>query len=529
MPLVEVLSLPGIHIRDRSEYNTKFETGSSALHEWNIVGRPVELMADISLAKCWIDECVQTHEDCSQPRHTRLPSRVLDLRPPKDTLDLRLLASDGRHGRYATLSHCWGTSQPLKLTSATFNEFQNKISYLSLPKTFQDAVAATRLLGLRYLWIDSLCIKQDSKADWEEQCSKMAQVYKDSYVTLAGPAASSCNSGFLDTRPTPVQAWLEISDGKKSDKIVLSHPGVIQEFWRLGPEPNSPWSKRGWILQERLLSHRVLYFGSNIMYFECLTNLRFENCYYPTTWNYGEIGIVEKVAIGQLITHSECLKYWTKLVSTYSEMFLTRPTDKLPALSGLASELQRITKDRYLAGMWQEGICSQLAWMVPAWVWGKPHITLSSDYTAPSWSWAAAKHQVNIGSQDIIRSESGFEILNSWVALTGLDPFGQVKDGYIEVRGKLQSFVVRKLPHEPPTGLHSLYVQSGDAQSPRLAMYNPDIASIIPESGFNVLLLYLGEYSNGNVAALGIEPIDSHYNIRGLDWLVLILIVGTAD
>jgi hypothetical protein len=75
------------------------------------------------------------------------------------------------------------------------------IPFESLQKTFKDAVTVTHQLGFRYLWIDSLCIIQDSVADWEQECVNRIQIYQNSTVTVAGPAAANSDAGFLD-RPS---------------------------------------------------------------------------------------------------------------------------------------------------------------------------------------------------------------------------------------------------------------------------------------------------------------------------------------
>lgn len=67
----------------------------------------------------------------------------------------------------------------------------------SMPQNFRDAVKLTRLLGIRYLWIDPLCILQDSKEDWEREGLKINDVYKYSYVTVAATSASAAYDGFL--------------------------------------------------------------------------------------------------------------------------------------------------------------------------------------------------------------------------------------------------------------------------------------------------------------------------------------------
>jgi hypothetical protein len=211
-----------------------------------------------------------------------------------------------------------------------------------------------RLRDLKLSLMGALSMLRGCKRDWEEQCTEMRRIYKDLFVTLAGPAASDCHSGFLDARQDSSHTTLQASDSENSSEVILSYSGVSEDLCDLMPEPNSVLSKRAWVLQERLLSSRVLYFGTKRMYLECFTNVRFDNCHYPINWKYELIDMVEKLSIDQLGTHLKCFEYWTGLVQTYSETNLTKTTDRLPALSGLASEFQRVTKARYLAGIWRE-------------------------------------------------------------------------------------------------------------------------------------------------------------------------------
>jgi hypothetical protein len=67
-----------------------------------------------------------------------------------------------------------------------------------LPRTFQDAVLVTRRLGVKYLWIDSLCIIQDDVEDWQTESGKMADIYSDAYLVIGANRSADCNGGFLD-------------------------------------------------------------------------------------------------------------------------------------------------------------------------------------------------------------------------------------------------------------------------------------------------------------------------------------------
>src|SRR5579859_3012160 len=123
----------------------------------------------LSLAKQWLESCLTQH----QPRLTTefFPDRVLDV-GSKGEPNIALRSSPWTAEcllPYATLSYCWGAAEHLKLQAGTMQKFQDGISLTELPKTMQEAIELTRELDLRFLWIDSLCIVQDSVDDWRAQ------------------------------------------------------------------------------------------------------------------------------------------------------------------------------------------------------------------------------------------------------------------------------------------------------------------------------------------------------------------------
>jgi len=138
------------------------------------------------------------HASCQSERIPRLPARVLELVGPTQ---VRLhVSKQNEAARYACLSHCWGSVQPLKTTRETIENFQRSIPWQDLPQTFRDAITVVDQLGLKYLWIDSLTIVQDDIEDWRLEGSKMAEIYRNSYVTISATSASCSNSGlFFDT------------------------------------------------------------------------------------------------------------------------------------------------------------------------------------------------------------------------------------------------------------------------------------------------------------------------------------------
>lgn len=133
----------------------------------------------------------------------RLPTRVLDLRPPNFNdpsyleSDLCLLETAGQVGRYATLSYSWGGYNETRTLRDNYIERKHRIPFKPLPLVFQQAVKVTRGLGIRYLWIDALCIIQEDAEDWSREGARMFEIYGMSTVRLAVTDSSNPTESFF--------------------------------------------------------------------------------------------------------------------------------------------------------------------------------------------------------------------------------------------------------------------------------------------------------------------------------------------
>ncbi|OBT71298.1 hypothetical protein VF21_09943 [Pseudogymnoascus sp. 05NY08] len=122
---------------------------------------------NFNVAKSWLSVCHKNHQETCVPiQPTTLPDRVLDVGDLEGSEDLQLLETYGTQGVYLTLSHSWGDpAEVLQTKTENLPQMIKHIEFSAMPNTFQDAVTITRKLGYRYLWIDSLCILQDSRTD----------------------------------------------------------------------------------------------------------------------------------------------------------------------------------------------------------------------------------------------------------------------------------------------------------------------------------------------------------------------------
>ncbi len=151
-----------------------------------------------------------------------------------------------------------------------------------MPRNFQDAVTITRLLGLRYLLIDALCIIQDSEADMKRELERMDWIYSHAYVTVAATSSISNKDGFLQCPLAMNNSAVRVSlpfcsrTGTRFEAslYVQVSDGHVNRF-----EKNvdcSQWNNRGWTFQERFLSKRILHFGEDQIYFECHSSYKTE-------------------------------------------------------------------------------------------------------------------------------------------------------------------------------------------------------------------------------------------------------------
>ena len=135
--------------------------------------------ACVSLACQWLDDCLQSHTICSGLSATgsTWPTRLIEIDKTQDLLvaRIRLVADLPSKPEYLALSHCWGDHKFRNLTLGTLSSFQNKVDLDKLPLTFQHALGLTYRLGLRHIWIDSLCIVQDDQNDWWHESQRMGQ------------------------------------------------------------------------------------------------------------------------------------------------------------------------------------------------------------------------------------------------------------------------------------------------------------------------------------------------------------------
>jgi hypothetical protein len=400
----------------------------------------------------WLHACSEHHPHCCLNDTPILPTHVVDIQ----TMSL-YTSPPGETAQYTALSYRWGGDQPFRTTRDSFSAKLGCISTASMPKTLQDAVFITRQLGIRYLWIDSLCIIQDDPLDMARELSTMHTVYKNATIVIAAEFPTNVHQGFLKQ---PMEEAI---------KLPFGHEGGVEGMVHVGPDPNTAkyeaLNTRAWVFQETILARRLLIYSQKGVTWSCISDHIQSNCFEPHTMNVlveqirasrgalghpdlrGTYGFIDRVPKKDGIESVlDLLHTWHHLVEEYTPLELTFSHDRLPALAGIAREFQSMINDRYVAGLWADDMDRQLAWSRnPRGVFGFEAVFHPSsahrptESQAPSWSWASVTCGVTFskhyGPYD---QPLGVQILACHVEpLYEQAPFGRVKSGSLELEAFL--------------------------------------------------------------------------------------------
>jgi hypothetical protein len=375
----------------------------------------------LKIAEGWLERCLEHHNKCENAEFSAdaqwYPRRLLDLSGPGQRLILT--EEEKLEERYATLSHCWGPNPAICcLTAENLHEMKQDIPTELLTKTFRDAVVATKMLKIRYLWIDSLCIMQSgtgSAEDWQEHAIAMRRIYTNALVNIgAARAASGSDGAFVlrtDTflRPCHVLCkWpADFSQTVSADCF-----WTIRKSWRHQSHGvrTLPLYTRGWVVQERFLAPRVLHFARDRIFWECrelgLVEESFpggfqDSCpWYESSvsWPFDLSDAAHEQSLpgekDKIKTVSDPVwARWQEMINEYTGCDLSFPEkDILIALAGIAEKFGEHYDHQYVAGSFRQHLPFDLLWQNKG--------ERSEEFRAPSWSWASIDGQVQFPDGD---------------------------------------------------------------------------------------------------------------------------------
>ncbi|KAK0130468.1 hypothetical protein ONS96_000987 [Cadophora gregata f. sp. sojae] len=324
----------------------------------------------LAISKFWHDNCETTHQKCNRSIHSTFkPTRIVDLTATRPLL--RTFKDEESISKYATLSHCWGLNHLPMLTKDMLISYHKEIPDIAISQTIRDAMQIALYLGYHYIWIDSLCIIQDDEEDWKRESASMSMVYGNSGINISAAGAIDGTIGCFFPRNPNFLDKITIVSGKR--EIQYTSLPLRFDDWLLD---TMPLMKRGWAIQERILARRTLHFAQSQLFWEC----RHLHACESIPHSYHKRGRVTRISLNGV----ESVQLWKGIVQDYSECRLTKITDKLVAISGLAQAIQSDISCRYVAGLWMTRIENQLCWCGVDLCKQRPDC-----YTAPTWSWAS--------------------------------------------------------------------------------------------------------------------------------------------
>ena len=350
----------------------------------------------------WLNLCL-SHSKCSETasgttrfnaQDVPLPTRCIEITPE----NLFLRETSGLRGSYVTLSHRWDKdTERSKTTPSSHDHRKSGRGFDDLPKSFQDAILITRRLGIRYIWIDSICIIQsgDDGADWRKEATEMAQYYQHSILTISATGTSE-REGMLVPRPKGAFKSLLRLPYRDAKNIQKEHFYIYKPHQRSSPlyinsVRESELLSRGWVFQEWFLSRRIIYFTPHEIFFECQTELPKSERQQTINVRPGKDLVVK---MNSQLTQSAGFDSWYNIVESYSGTHLTMSSkDRVIAISGIAREFREMIKGntkaqgpvflQYVSGMWLQDIHHGLLWQTKG-----PYAEWCG-CGAPSWSWAS--------------------------------------------------------------------------------------------------------------------------------------------
>jgi len=403
-----------------------------------------------------------------------LPARLIDLGGGDQEGTIRLIETRDTQmqhpGLYATLSYCWGTrtqaTRQITTTSATLSQRLDSIHFDEMTPVMQDMVTTARVLSIRYIWIDALCIIQDDLGDWTHEAERMGSIYANALVTICAISTSSCLDSFLDRPADSVSIAFQSSlqpniHGRLNLRpqrrpLVTAFEGPLTR--RDADIDCGAWFLRAWTLQEEKMSQRILCFGARRVHFSCPMGEMTEMEHCPS----------KKAA--SIFSH-KLLRYkkgepdeyirreWHRLLGSYVHRQSTKSTDRFPAIAGLATLVAEATRWTYVAGLWKDSLLEELLWYI-----SYPHscpagkelleqldVGSPDTYIGPSWSWAHCRSirfpEFNPTRSRYLWHDEVREVdfrseclyLKATCTSESIDanPYGRLKSSKLNIRGKI--------------------------------------------------------------------------------------------
>jgi hypothetical protein len=359
------------------------------------LGRPIDTVkTDAALILRWTALCESSHGDLcrSRGKDVHLSKSFFGVIDVKEMCLVKLPPGQ----RYIALSYTWGNA---------FRNFQTKKEnirsllksgslrqqHTAIPRTIRDAINLVTDLGERYLWVDALCIIQDSDRSWALNSRVMDIVYGSAYLTICAADGDNSNAGLKG---------LHSSVSMNNTREDLRRQNIAQynqDIRLMSTQPaenyikHSPWNTRGWTFQERLLSARNIIFVAGRMYFQCRCTAR--SCDIITEdedagWS---IEFKDSPLLMLADLSRQPLSVYKKSLELYMTRKLTHQKDILAAFTGIGNLVCGALGGSLVFGLPSSHFDWALLWE-PRDAANRRRREENEEF--PSWSWCGWKNEV---------------------------------------------------------------------------------------------------------------------------------------
>lgn len=340
----------------------------------------VSRFVDFSVLKKMLESCASNHATCARNDHNSKKNDEMIL---IDVQQMCLVTSPTTEP-YLTLSYVWGSPTPFKTLTTNITALQSPGALHTIPsfKLLQDAATVARSLNIPYLWIDALCIIQDSPIHITSQISVMSSIYANAYATIVALTSGSSSSplpGVSEPRPKVVE-------------VVTGMPFSVHLAGLEKAKRGTPYESRGWTMQERMLSRRCLVFGERSVWLECA-----ESCESDVEHMFPECdrgrGVRAANPLRKMLDNSSSigmaeLDAWCEIVLQYTSRKLSFESDIEKAFLGIETSLSQNRNWSYVAGLPTAVFDWALLWLPRGQLKRRSWTDGNGDVVRPpSWSW----------------------------------------------------------------------------------------------------------------------------------------------
>ena len=368
---------------------------------------------ELGLLKEAIENCLHGCKTCSgHSSDIEYQGQYLPPSLPKRVIDVSGIVSGGKlvylyeskaeeRAHYIALSHRWGRGVQLTSRKANIAEHQEGRHLETFPKTFQDAINVAAAIGIKYLWVDALCIIQDDPSDWLYHSTLMGDIFRNSTCTVAIHSANNSEAGFLTPRDDPVDI-VQLCNYQDDDLSGGTlHIGPLRSFDEA--LKSSHIIRRAWVQQELILSPRIAHISGPLIFWEC-----------PHTASPTPLGLSGEPSVDEYSILKSSKKSpvafeeaWLKFVTRYSRCEITYESDRVVAIEGIGRTWEKKFLEphvgRYFQGHYEKSI-KNLLWFLED--------GSKKTKRAPSWSWTSVEGPIDFLSAGKIRNKAEIVCMN---------------------------------------------------------------------------------------------------------------------